>query len=100
MSLAWVSSERLYQQLTETDADTAKHWPKAREPHGKIKRRIEGTEEDGNSKEKLKPPMNMDLWELPETEPPTKRCIGADLKPKAHMQQRADLSDLSGKGCI
>jgi hypothetical protein len=31
-SLAWLYSERLYQQLNKTDADTAKHWTEVRTP--------------------------------------------------------------------
>ena len=34
-SLAWLSSERFYQHLTETDADIANHWTEIRGPYGK-----------------------------------------------------------------
>ena len=36
-SLAWLSSERLYQQLTEADADTARPWMGVRNPYGKVR---------------------------------------------------------------
>jgi hypothetical protein len=47
-SVAWLSSERFYQQLKETDKDTAKHdtedWDSCRREGG----RDEGTEKNGN----------------------------------------------------
>ena len=33
-SLAWLFSERLYQQLTETDADTTNDWTEVCDPYG------------------------------------------------------------------
>ena len=44
-SLAWLSSERFYQQLTETDADTGNHWTEARtlmEELGEILKELKG----------------------------------------------------------
>ena len=41
-SLSWLSSQRLYQHLTEIDADT-----KVKDPYGRIRGRIEATEGDG-----------------------------------------------------
>ena len=42
LSLAWVSLERLYQHLTEIDADTAKHWIEVRDPYERIRGGIDG----------------------------------------------------------
>jgi hypothetical protein len=48
-SLALLSSERLYQQLTETDADTYRnHWTEIRNPYGRVRGRIEGAKGGGN----------------------------------------------------
>jgi hypothetical protein len=35
-SLAWLSSENIY-QLTEADADTARHWTEVRDAYGKVR---------------------------------------------------------------
>ena len=69
-SLAWLSSERLYQQLTETDADTANHWTEISDHYGRV--RIEGAEGDGNPIGRTTVLTNLDPWELPETKSPTK----------------------------
>jgi hypothetical protein len=46
-SLAWLSSERLYQQLIEQmQILTAKHWTEDRDPYGSVRKRSEGTEQD------------------------------------------------------
>ena len=47
-SLAWLSSERPYQQLTEMDVDTPNHWTEVRDPYGGIRGRIEGAEGEGD----------------------------------------------------
>lgn len=39
-SLAWLSSERAYQQLTETEADTPNHQAEVGDPEGWIRKRI------------------------------------------------------------
>ena len=69
-NLAWLSSERLYQQLTDTDADIANHWIEVRDSYGRIRGRIEETEEDGNSIGRPTVSTNLDPWELPGTKPP------------------------------
>ena len=44
-----LSSERLCQHLTKTEADLiANHWTEARDPDGRIRGRIEGAEGDCN----------------------------------------------------
>ena len=63
-SLAWLSSERLYQQLTETDADTANHWTEVGASYGRVRGRIEGTEGDGNPIGRPTVSTNLDPWEL------------------------------------
>jgi hypothetical protein len=40
-NLAWLSTESLYQQLTETDADIDNHWTEVRDPCGRFRGRIE-----------------------------------------------------------
>ena len=48
-SLAWLSSERPYQQLTKTDADTySQPLDEVGDPYGRVREKIEGTEGDGN----------------------------------------------------
>ena len=48
MCLAWLSPEKLYQQLTETDVDIANLWTELGDPCGRVRGRIEETEGDGN----------------------------------------------------
>ena len=48
-SLAWLSSERVCQQLTETDADTANHWTEVMDHYGRIRGKVEGGEGDSSS---------------------------------------------------
>jgi hypothetical protein len=57
---------------------TAKHWIK-------VRRRIEGAERDGNPVGKPTVSTNLDPWELPETDPPTKELTQAGLRSLAHM---------------
>ena len=85
-SLAWLSSEKLYQQLqqlTETIGLSLGN------PYGRVRGRIEEAEGDGNSIERPTVSANPDHWELPETEPSTKEHTGAGSRL---------LSGLSGKG--
>ena len=44
-SLTWLSSKEEYQQLSETDADTAKHWTEVRDSYGRVRGRNERSEE-------------------------------------------------------
>lgn len=51
---------------------TANHWTEVRDPYGRVRGRIEGAEGDGNPIGRPTVSTNLDPWELPETEPPTK----------------------------
>ena len=84
-SLAWLSSERLYQQVPETDADTGMHRTEVRDHYGRLSRRIEGIE--GNGKHIRRPTVstNPDPWKLPDTELQTKLHTLAGLKPPVHI---------------
>jgi hypothetical protein len=50
------------------------------DPNGRVRGRTEETEEDGNPIERPTVSVNLDSWELPETEPPTKE------PPRPHPQ--------------
>ena len=84
-SLAWLSSERLYQQLTETDADTAKHWPEVGDPYGRVRGRIEGAEGDFNPIGRPRVSTNLVPWELPVTKLSIKEHIWVGVRPLAYM---------------
>jgi hypothetical protein len=46
-SLAWLSSESLYQQLIEIDADTfSNHWVEVKDQYRKVTGMTEGAERD------------------------------------------------------
>jgi hypothetical protein len=82
-SLACLSSERLYQQLTETDADAhSQTWNGGQGPYGRVRGRIRDTEGDGNNIGRPTVSTNLDSWELPETKSPTKEHTGAALSPR------------------
>ena len=80
-NLAWLSSVRLYQQLRQMQILTTKHWTEVGNPNGRVRGRIEGAEGDGNPIGRPTVSTNLDLWELSETEPPTKEHIQARLSP-------------------
>jgi hypothetical protein len=64
-SLACLSSERLYQHLTETDADTygqPLNW--GQEPYGRVRGRTGGAEGDSNPIGRSTVSTNPDTWEL------------------------------------
>ena len=85
-SLAWLSSERLYQQLTEQmQILTANHCTEIEEPYGRVRGRLEGAERDDNPIGRPTVSTNLDPWELPETEPPTKEHTQAGLRRLVHM---------------
>ena len=46
---------------------TANHWTEVRDPYGRVRGRIEGTEGDGNPIGRPTVSTNLDPWELPET---------------------------------
>ena len=51
---------------------TASHWTEDWDPYGRIRERIEGPQGNGNPTGKPTVTTNLDSWEFPETEPPTK----------------------------
>jgi hypothetical protein len=57
---------------------TAKHWTGVWEMYGRVNIRIEGTEEDVIHGKRSTVSNNLDPWELPETEKPTKEHTQAD----------------------
>jgi hypothetical protein len=83
-SLAWLSSERLHQQLTKTHADTTitKHWTEVGDHYRRVKGRIRGAEGNCNPTGRPKVSTNLDPWELPETKPSTKVHTQAGPRPR------------------
>ena len=53
--------------------------------YGRVGRRTEGIEGDGNLIGRPKVSTNPDPWELPETKPPTKEHTWAGPRHLAHM---------------
>jgi hypothetical protein len=70
-----------------------------KDPCGRVRGRIEGTLGDDNPIRRSTVSTNLDPWELPETELPTKKHIQTGPRQPAHMHQRAALSGLSERGC-
>jgi hypothetical protein len=73
-SLAWPSSERLYQQLTETDADAFSQtldW--GQDPYVRVRERTEGAEGGGNLIGRPTVSTHRDPSELPETKATNQR---------------------------
>jgi hypothetical protein len=84
-SQAWLSSEKLYQQMTETEADIYNQpldWGWGL--YGWARGRIKGAEGDSNPIGRPTVPTNLEPWELPETMPPTKDQTWAGLSSPAH----------------
>ena len=50
---------------------TDKHRIKIEDPYGRVRERTRDTQGDGNPTGKPTVPINLDPWELPETEPST-----------------------------
>jgi hypothetical protein len=73
--LSKISSEMVYQQLTETGTNTANHWTVVRDHSGRVSRRIERSEGDWDPIGITTVATNLDPWELPETKLPTKEQI-------------------------
>jgi hypothetical protein len=70
-----------------------------RDPYGRVRGRIAGTEEYGNHIARSTVSTNLDPWGLPDTEPPTKEHpTPALVSPTAHMQERAAIFGLNGRG--
>ena len=76
---AWLSSERLYQQLTEIDAD------RLGAPMGELGEGLKELKGDCNPIGRPAVSTTMDPWLVPEPKPPTKEHICAGLWPWAHM---------------
>jgi hypothetical protein len=62
---------------------TAKHWMEVKDPYGRVREGIKGTEGDGNPTGRRTGSTNLDPWEFPETEKPTKEHTLACPKPLA-----------------
>ena len=101
-NLAWLSSERLDQQLTETEADThtqALDWGHA-DFYERVRGGVEGAEEDCNSIGRSTASTNLDCWELSETNPSTKEHTwsGPGLRPPPPPPCSRGLSFLASVG--
>jgi hypothetical protein len=68
-SLASMFSERLKKQLTETDADTYTQPLEC----GYIRRQMKEAEEESDTIGQPAVSTNSDLWELPDTDSPTRQ---------------------------
>ena len=64
-SLAWLTSERIYKQLTKTDADTFR--TEVRNPYGRVRGGTEGAERNCNPIGRTSVSTKLDTSELPET---------------------------------
>jgi hypothetical protein len=53
---------------------TAKYWKEVVEPYGRVGRQIKGIKGDGTPTGRPTLSTNLDPWEFPEPEPPTKDC--------------------------
>ena len=56
---------------------SAKHGMEVRDPYGRVRARIEGTEADDNTTGRPTVSSNLDPWKLTETESPTEEHTGA-----------------------
>ena len=65
---------------------TDKHGMKVRVPYERVRGRIEGPPGDGNSTRRPTMSTNLEPWDQPETEPPTKGHAGAGLRPPANSR--------------
>lgn len=60
---------------------TAKHWKEVGKPYGRVGRNVEGIERDCNLTGIPILMMNLESWELPESEPPAKEHTHTGLRP-------------------
>jgi hypothetical protein len=67
--------------LSQIQLSTDKHWMEVRNPYGRVRGRIEGPQRDDTSTGRPTLTTNLEPWECPETEPPTKEhtWIGLSL---------------------
>jgi hypothetical protein len=63
---------------------TVKHRTEVGDPCGRVRGRIEGDKRDGNPIGRATVSINLDPWELPEAESPTKEHTLAGPGPQAH----------------
>jgi hypothetical protein len=59
-----------------------------RDPCGWIRENLEEAKEEGDPVERPAVSINMDPWDLSDTEPPTRQHIPADMSPLTHIPQR------------
>jgi hypothetical protein len=80
---------------------TANHWTEVRDPNGRVRGRIEGAEGDGNPIGRPTVTTNLDPWEVPEINSPTKEHTqaGPSNSPPPAPRQGTTLFGLSGRGC-
>jgi hypothetical protein len=64
---------------------TANHWTEVRDPYGRVMRRIEEAEGDGNPIGRTTVSTNQDPWKFLQTKPPTKEHTQTCLWSLAHM---------------
>ena len=65
-SLAWLSSEMLYQQLRQMQTLTDNHWTQVRNPYGRVRRQKEGAVGDANPLRRPIISSNPVTWETAE----------------------------------
>ena len=63
---------------------TPGYWTEVRNSYGKFRGKNEGTEGDSNPIGRPTVSTNLDPWELPETEPPTKEHTWSSLITPVH----------------
>lgn len=82
-----MSSERLYQQLTETDAEDthSQAFDGGLEPYERVRGCIYRIEMEGNLIGRQTMSTNLNKWELSETELPPKEHTQASLRSQAHI---------------
>lgn len=68
-------------QLTETEVNTAYNWIKLEDCYGRVRGRNERSDWDNNPRGRPTVLINLDAWEPPETKPPAKNHMQADLRP-------------------
>ena len=84
-SLACLSSERFYQQLTETDELTVNSLTEDRDYYGRDRRRTEEAEWDGNPIGRATVSISQNPSELPGLKLPTREHAWVVLCPLIHL---------------
>lgn len=70
--------------MTGTNSETHKHWTELWDSYGIFGGRIKGPRRNKNSTEKPTKSTNLDLYELPETEPSTENHAWAFPRSPTH----------------